>query len=299
MDLADRFTQRRIWLPGGLLALVLLALGAFLALDGGDDGGLPGATPLAQAAERTADYPGARMTMEGAFEVPGSGAVLTMEGEGEYNGKTGRSHLTMGTDLPPEAAEQVPGGRFEIEQVGETRPGTVVMYMRSAVFGQLPGGAEWMKIDLSEQVGGQMQSMDPREQLKMLRSSEDFEELGTETVRGVPTTRYKATVDQSDEVERLRDEGEDAAADFLEQVIEANDGVDTVRVEAWVARDKTIRRMKMEVPFSLGAAPAGSSMLMTMELYDFGIEPDIELPSDDEVFDATDIAREGIEQLGD
>jgi hypothetical protein len=171
--------------------------------------------------------------------------------------------------------------------------------MRSAAFGQLPGGAQWMKLDLSEQVGGQMQSPDPREQLKMLRSSEDFEEVGTERVRGVQTTHYKATVDQSDEVERLRDEGEDAAADFMEQVIEANDGVDTVDVEAWVARDKTIRRMKMEIPFSLGTALAGSSMLMTMELYDFGIEPDIELPSDDDVFDATEIAREGIEQLGD
>jgi hypothetical protein len=87
-----------------------------------------------------------------------------------------------------------------------------------------------MKIDLSEQVGGQMQSMNPREQLKMLRSSEDFEEIGAERVRGVPTTHYKATVNQGDEVERLRDEGEDAAADFMEQVIEANDGDDTVEV---------------------------------------------------------------------
>ena len=284
---------------GGLLALVLLAGGAFLALDGGDDGGLPGLTPLAQAAERTAEYPGARMEIEGRFEVPGTGTVLSMEGEGEYNGKTGLSRITMGTDLPPAAAEQVPGGRFEIEQVGETRPGTAVIYTRSAAFGQLPGGAEWMKLDLSEQVGSQMQTMDPREQFKMLRSSEDFEELGSERVRGVPTTHYRATVDQGDEVERLREEGEDAAADFLEQVIEATGGVDTVDVEAWVARDKTIRRLKMEVPFSLGTAPAGSSMLMTMELYDFGIEPDIELPSEDEVFDATEIAREGIEQLGD
>jgi hypothetical protein len=173
------------------------------------------------------------------------------------------------------------------------------MYMRSAAFGELPGGAEWMKLDLSEEVGGQMQSLDPRDQLKMRRSSEDFEELGTERVRGVPTRHYKATVDQGDEIERLRDEGENAAADLLEKVIEANDGVDTVDVEAWVARDKTIRRLKMEVPFSLGGSPAGSSMLMTMELYDFGIEPNIELPSEDEVFDATEIAREGIEQLGD
>jgi hypothetical protein len=239
------------------------------------------------------------MAIEGGLEMPGSGERFMMKGRGEYNGKTGLSRITVGTDLPPAAAAQVPGGRFEIEQLAEARPGTAVMYMRSAAFGELPGGAQWMKLDLSEQVGGQMQSPDPRDQLKMLRSSEDFEELGKARVRGVPTTHYKATVDQGDEVERLRDEGEDAAADFMEQVIEANDGVDTVDVEAWVARDKTIRRMRMEVPFSLGAAPAGSSMLMTVELYDFGIEPDIALPSDDEVFDATEIAREELDRLGD
>lgn len=298
MDLSERFTNQRTWLIGGLVALLLLAGGAFLILGDGDDGGLS-LTPLAQAAERTAEYPGARMALEGGLEIPGSGAALTMEGQGEYNGKTGLSRITMGTDLPPEAAAQVPGGRFEVEQVAEARPGTVVMYMRSAAFGRLPGGAEWMKIDLSEEAGAQMQSFDPRDQLKMLRSSEDFEKLGTERVRGVPTTHYKATVDQGDEVERLRDEGEDTAADALETVIKANDGEDTVGVEAWVARDKTIRRLEMEVPFSLGTAPAGTSMLMTLELYDFGIEPHIELPSESDVFDASDIAREELERMAD
>jgi hypothetical protein len=297
MDLAERFTHRRTWLLCGLLALILAAGGAFLALDGGDDGGLPGLTPLAQAAERTAEYPGARMEIEGGLEVPGSGEVLAMQGRGEYNGQTGLSRITIGADLPGAAAAQLPGGRFEVEQVAETRPGTAVMYMRSAAFGRLPGGAQWMKLDLSDQVGGQMQSVDPRDQLKMLRSSEDLERLGSESVRGVPTTHYRATVDQREEIERLRDEGEDSAADMLETVIEANDGADTVQIEAWVARDETVRRLRMEIPFSMGPSPAGTSMLMTLELYDFGIEPHIELPSESEVFDATELAREGLEQL--
>jgi hypothetical protein len=292
MDLVERLAGRRTWILGGLLALLLVAIGAFLALDGGDDGGLPGLTPLAQAAERTAEYPGARMSIEGGLEGPGG--EFTMTGEGEYNGKTGLSRITMGAE-----DARLPGGRFEIEQVAEQGPDTAVMYMRSEAFGQLPGGAEWMKLDLSEQAAASAQSFDPRDQLKMLRSSEDFERLGRERVRGVQTTHYKATVDQGDEVERLRDEGEDSAADLLEKVIEANDGEDTVAVQAWVARDKTIRRLQMEIPFSLGTAPAGTSMLMTMELYDFGIEPHIELPDESDVFDATEIAREGIDQLGD
>jgi hypothetical protein len=284
----------RAGLIGVLLAVQIAAAATFVFLYwGGEDGGL---TPLAQAAERTAKYPGARMSVYGQLDVPGSGAVLTMTGQGVYNGTTGLSRITVGADLPPAAAAQIPGGRFEIEQVGEERPGTLVMYMRSAAFGELPGGAGWVKFDFSDVVESQ-RSLDPSDQIKMLRSSKDFEELGSEVVRGVPTTHYSATVDQSDEVERLRDEGEDNAADVLEKVIAANDGDDTIRVEAWVARDHTIRRLRMEVPFSLGTDPAGTTMLVSTDLYDFGIEPDIELPDEDDVFDATEIAYDELDRL--
>lgn len=289
MDLA----ARRRWLLAGVVGLVLVAVVAFLALDGGDEGELPGLTSLAQAAERTAEYPGARMAIQGSFEVPGRGTPLTMSGKGVYNGETGLSRITMATE-----GAQVPGGGFEIEQVAEQRPGKMVMYMRSASFGELPGGAEWMMLDLSEEAAG-TQSFDPRDQLKMLRSSKDFERLDTERVRGVATTRYRAVVDQGDEVKRLRDEGHDAAADSLEQVIEINDGVDTMPVEAWVDRDRTIRRLRMEFPFAMGMAPRGSTMLMTMDMYDFGIEPHVSLPPESEVFDATEVAEAGLDQLAD
>jgi hypothetical protein len=296
MDLAKRFANRSPLLIGALLAQLVVAIGVFLALSGGDKGGL---TPLAQAAERTAEYPGGRMELTGSLEIPGSGALMTMTGEGEYNGKTGLSRITAGADLPPESAAAVPGGRIEMEQVAVARPGTLVVYQRSPTLGALPGGAEWMKLDLSEQAAAGAQSFDPREQLAMLRSTEDFERLGTESVRGVATTHYRATVDQGDELERLRDEGEDEAADLLETIIAANDGADTMPIEAWVARDQTIRRMRIEMPFSLGATPAGSTLLMTMELFDFGIEPHIELPSDSDAFDATEMAREELEELAD
>lgn len=291
MDLAAQL-KSRVWLIAGVLGLLLLALVALLVLDGGD-GEPPGLTSLAQAAERTAEYPGARMTIEGSFEVSGQAAAFTMSGEGVYNGKTGLSRITMGAENA-----QIPGGSFELEQVAEQRPGTMVMYMRSESFGQLPGGAEWMMLDLSEQAAA-AQSFDPRDQLKMLRSSKDFERLGSGRVRGVATTHYRAVVDQGDEAERLRDEGHDAAADTLEQVIELNDGVDTMPVEAWVDRGRTIRRLRMEVPFAMGMAPRGSAMLMTMEMYDFGIEPHISLPPESEVFDATEVAEQGLDQLAD
>jgi hypothetical protein len=266
----------------------------FLLLYWGEETGL---TPLAEAAHRTSEYPGGRMAIDGTLEVPGTGTVLTMAGRGEYNGTTGLSRITLDVDPPSGYAMRIPGGRVQLEQLGEERPGTVVTYTRSLAFGPLPGGAQWLKLDLSEQVDAQAQSFDPRDQLELLRSSRDLRRLGTESVRGVPTTRYGATIDYRAEIERLRDEGQDTAAETIEKVIAANHGVDTAPVEAWVARDKTIRRLRTWTPFSMGIWPKGTTIELTVELYDFGIEPHIELPGEGEVFDATEIALEQLDRL--
>jgi hypothetical protein len=283
-----------------LLAVVaVLGVVAGLLLLPGDDGDeLPALTRVAQAAERTAEYPGARMRVTGQLDLPGTGTAFTMHGSGSFNGETGRSRLTMAADLPPEAAAQLPGGQLEIEQVGEQRPGTLVMYMRSEAFGSLPDGAEWMKLDFSDLAGAQGQSMDPREQLKVLQSSDDFRKLGTERIRGIRTTHYGATIDQAEEVERLRDEGEDTAAEMIETVIEANDGESTSEVEVWIGPGPKVHRFRMEIPFSVGASP-GSTMVTTTDLFDFGVTPDIALPDESDVYDATDLAREELERLSD
>jgi hypothetical protein len=286
--------HRRAWLIGVLLALQVAAAAAFFVLFWGDDAGL---TPLAEAAHRTSEYPGARLTLDGRLDVPGSGTVLTMDGRGEYNGTTGLSRIVLDVDPPPEVDVDVLGGRIQLEQLGEERPGTVVSYTRSVAFGPLPGGAQWLKIDHSEYVDAQMQSFDPRDQLEMLRSTDDFRRVGSERVRGVPTIRYRATIDYGKEIERLRDEGQDSAADTLEKVIAANDGVETEPVEAWVARDKTIRRLRMWMPFSMDMWPKGTTILATVEFHDFGVEPEIELPGESEVFDVTEIARRELERL--
>jgi hypothetical protein len=291
-----KLASGRVTLIGVLLALQLSAVAAAFLLFSGDETGL---TPLAEAAHRTSEYPGARMTIDARLEVPGEGTALTMDGRGEYNGTTGLSRIVFDVDPPPGVPVRVPGGRMQLEQLAEEQPGLVVVYWRSLALGQLPGGAQWMKVDLSEFVDAQAQSFDPRDQLEMLRSSEDFERLGSEPVRGVPATRYRATIDYRAEVERLRDEGQDTAAEALEKYIALEGGVDTEPVEAWVARDKTIRRLRFEMPSSMGVWPKGTTALVNVELYDFGIEPQIELPAGRTVFDGTEIARQGLESLPD
>jgi hypothetical protein len=38
---------------------------------------------------------------------------------------------------------------------------------------------------------------------------------------------------------------------------------------------------------------SGAQMAMTIDFFDYGVEPDIEPPSDDETFDATEMMTEG------
>jgi hypothetical protein len=267
-----------------VFALCLLGSGYLLLSKGGSGGALPPVTPVAQAAERTAEYPGARIAMTAGFEVPGKGA-MNLNGQGAYNGTTGRFQLKLS------------GPGLELEEVALAKDDRFEIYMRSPLFGgQLPGGAEWMKIDLSEDIPRQSASMDPRAQLEQLGRGTNLRKLGTETVRGERTTRYRVTVDQRDGIEQLRDEGKDRAADALERMFEAS-GSSSSEVDVWVAGDQTIRRFDMQMPFSMPGLQ-GAEAQMTMEIFDFGVEPDIPLPADESVFDATDMARQGLEQLG-
>ena len=272
------------------VAVVVVAALALFGLPGGGSESSSSVTAVAEAAKRTASYPGARMTLDAQMEIPGSETGMTMEGAGIYN-SAGRSRTTLTTtELPPEAAAQFPEG-IEMEQVAELTPGTFVTYMRSNMFGELPDDAEWMKLDMSEETPDSA-SMDPRSTLRQLRSTSELETLGTEVVRGVETTHYRALVDQEAEIERLRSEGDDAAADALEQAIDATE-TSTFEMEVWVSERQVIRRFAIEMPF--GPTMQNATMRMTSDLYDFGVNPEIELPDDEDAFDATEIAQSQIE----
>ena len=67
-----------------------------------------------------------------------------------------------------------------------------------------------------------------------------------------------------------------------------------VSVEVWIDRAGLVRRTAMTVPFELMGGP-GASMSMTMDFFNFGIEPEIEIPADEAVFDATELGKEVLE----
>lgn len=271
----------RRWRVGAGLLIVLAGLFAFAVLQGGADGGSEPLNAIAAAAGKTQEEPGARAVMHAIFSSPAKG-TFTMTGHMAFNAE-GRSRAVL--SVPPSDSHDA----MEMEMVMD---GTF-MYMRSSKLGTLPGGAEWMGLDLSL---GQRQdaplrtSGDARGELAILEAvTGGVRKLGKENVRGVPTTHYSGTISGSERAQHLREEGEEDLASG----IEAEDS--ELQIEAWIDGKGLVRRMRLVHTQPQNADSEPRTIDMSFDLFDFGFEPEIDLPESNEVFDATDLAREEIE----
>ena len=270
------------------LALFTLALGALPLACGGES--LSPQAAVAQAATKYEEAGSSRVSMSATIkDVPGG--PFTFTGEGEFDRE--RGHMTMDMSSLGEAT----GGAFagEMEMILED----LVMYMRfpAAITRQLPRGKSWVRIDLREagkELGinleelMQVQQSDPTQSLQYLRgASDDFEEVGEEEVRGVATTHYRGTID-------LRKAAEQLPGKARETFERATDLIGTVKLpfDVWIDDDGLARRMKYEQPLPSARGEAGA-MELTMELFDFGVDVDIEPPPNNEVIDIQELIRAG------
>ena len=272
-------------LAGGLAILIVL-FAVFAWQDGDGDGGGGPLNAIAAAAANTQDEGGGRAAMRGAITEPGSSEPLALTGKIVYDAAD-RSCGTL-TMADPESGDPV---KLEMVQEGTT------IYMRSSQFGDLPDGREWMGLDIA--LGDEVDTSlpadgDARGELEMLEKAfGGVEKVGKEEVRGVPTTHYRGKVSVAENVERLREEG----ADNLASVV-AEKG-SPVRVEAWIDSDNLVRRMRIveSTPGDEGEGP--TTIDMRTDFFDFGFEPEIDVPDSDEVFDATSLAQEQLDAAGD
>lgn len=240
------------WVSAGLL-VVLIALVILLTQQGG--GGSGPLNALAKAAEVTQSEPGGHITIEGLVTVPTEPKPLTLTGKMVYDseGRT-RGYMTM--------PDPKTGGQLKIFMAGDRTN----VYMRSAMFGSLPGGRRWMGLDLPSSPDGASTlgaNDDAQQGFKMLEEAGDVEKVGEEKVLGVETTHYRGTLHSSD----------------------ANGSVGSPRIEGWVDGQERVRRVRI-----IGS-PSHSNVDMTMDFLDFGKVPPIAMPDADEVFDASSLVE--------
>jgi hypothetical protein len=234
----------------------------------------PQAQAVLAAGQKTSAETSARLSFKATFTGDTNG---TMTGEGVFSQRQG--HLTI--DLG--GLTGVGTGQAEIVF------DKLVYYMKlpPGSGASLPPGKEWFKLDfakLGKQQGldlsqlMQLNQSDPSQALDFLQgASDDFEEVGQEEVRGEQTTHYKGTVD-------LEKVAEEAPADVQEQYRKLSEltGDKKVPMDVWIGDDGLVRKIAFTQ-----AVPNGGSVKMEEELYDFGTDEQVEVPSDDAVVDLT------------
>jgi hypothetical protein len=288
-------------LPAALIVL-LLALVAVLAGCGGG-GGVPVAAPttldaLASSATRSAAASTGRFTFSMEMAIPGFADGFRFTGEGAYDSQVGKTQMSLDlsslVDTMKGMAEAfggdagaagLNGDDFKLEVVVDG----LVMYMRMPfIADKLPGGKEWVKVDLRDvasKVPGvdldqflQFANNSPQTTLEYLKAvSGPIETVGVEDVRGTQTTRYRTSIDVAKMAKVVPAAQRETLSSMLDQLVKQT-GLGSIPVDVWVGDDGLVRRLVMTLSMT---EPGGSDTLtasMTFEMFDYGKPVHITLP---------------------
>lgn len=263
----------------------LLALLALTLLGG--CGGAADSSLLAAAVRNTEAAGGAEIVFSMRMEGQGLPEPIEMSGRGVEDASRRSGHFTFESPLTG-----------TMEMVSDD----LTMYMRSELFAAALGGKEWMKIDMKRatssfglDLGGSGQiGQSAAEQLRMLRAvSGDVSEEGHEQVSGTETTHYSATVDLRRYPDVMPEEQREAASKGVERLIEMT-GASEIPMDVWIDGEERVRRMMWEQ--SMRQGPLDVKMNITAEYVRFGVPVDIDVPDNGDVFDATDLVLQRLEQ---
>jgi hypothetical protein len=180
------------------------------------------------------------------------------------------------------------------------------VFLRSPLFELFTGDpATWVRVDL--EAAAVQEGLDPRalvgEQTgpaalvaQLDGASGDLEELGTEEVRGVSTTHMRVTVDTDAAIEQA----DPSVRQQLRTYAEASGLPATYPMELWIDDDGLVRRIRtvLDVDGPSGAAD-GVTQQTTLELFDFGVNVDLEPPLPEQTVELADLVRdlERLEEL--
>lgn len=135
----------------------------------------------------------------------------------------------------------------------------------------------------------QFAKSDPRDVLVALRAvTSEVETLGSEQLRGVETTHYRATVDPA-ELAKLASAKDRTVTQSLVDRLSAQAGVGPFPVDVWLDASGLVRKLSLSVEATEPSTSRSSKVSMSFELWDYGRTVDIELPPASQVVDASSL----------
>jgi hypothetical protein len=253
--------------------------------------------PVAAAATKSQSAGAARVRLSIAVSGP-QGKTFRLRGTGAIDGPSSDLSFKLGSllgqvGLPSAAMTQLAHG--SMREITLQEDGDYIIYVRlgSLLSSQLPGGQQWIKLDLSKLgksagldlskllSGSQMQ---PGDLLSLLKTEgAKIHKVGPATVNGAATTHYRVVVDTRSRLKELTTSP--LMADVAAQM-------PRIPEDVWVGKDGLVRRVR--VSFSLPHGATAVRTAMAMDLYDYGARVDIAAPPSSQVFDATELAQQGL-----
>jgi hypothetical protein len=253
--------------------------------------------PVAAAAAKSQSAGAARVRLSIAVSGP-QGKTFRLRGTGAIDGPSSDLRFKLGSllgrvGLPSAAMTQLAHG--SMREITLQEDGDYIIYVRlgSLLSSQLPGGQQWIKLDLSKLgksagldlskllSGSQMQ---PGDLLSLLQTEgAKIHKVGPATVNGAATTHYRVVVD-------TRSRLKDLTTSPLLAGVAAQ--VPRIPEDVWIGKDGLVRRVRVSLNLPHGATAVRTAM--AMDLYDYGAQVDIAAPPSSQVFDATELAQQGL-----
>jgi LppX_LprAFG lipoprotein len=279
-------------------ALAVVAVAAVTAGCGGGTDSAVSLDPVAAAATKTQNAGAARVHVALAIkspQIPGK-KLLRLNATGAIDGTSSELSfplLKLLTALPAGALPQNLTNdqvlHSSLKEIAQEQNGDYVVYLSLGplVASQLPGGKEWIKLDLSKlgksagvdlsklMSGAQFQ---PGDLLSMLRSEgATVHTVGSATIDGTATTHYRVSVDVAKALKKTGLTSPSLAA--------AAGKMKTVTENVWIGKDGLLRRVQS----AFGSAK--SHVALTMNLYDYGANVNIAAPPSSSTYDVTPLAQ--------
>ena len=261
---------------------------------------------LAASASTSAAATSGRFSFDLSFTFAGADEPVALSGEGAFDTASKRTSFSVDMSslakllggfvagFPGADKSELPdfddpaGWKVEIVQDGD------VGYVRlPAIDGQLPEGKTWVRGTAGDVKAGGLDfkeldsftQNDPRDVLDALRGlGGDIETVGSDDLRGVETTHYRALLDPAQLVREATATNADAAS-VLDRLSET--GVAEVPLDVWIDGDGLVRKLALDVDVPGATSSQGGSVSLAFELWDYGERVAIDVPPAAQVADAS------------
>ena len=296
-------TVRRLLAP--IVALVVL-LGVVASGCGGSQVAIPELSSFTTVAKTSASSDSAQFELSVELTLPGIGESLSFTAEGGFDTPDRRSRIAVDlSSLAKLMAQAGPllGGTVtgdladsdpEDWKLDAIVDGDVVYVRFPPIAEELPAGKTWIKGDAKDfsktgtaglDQAGSLSGIDPRDVFGVLQAvSGTIESVGSEDVRGVATSHYRATLDPA-KISALLPAGQRQSFGGIDEAAKQA-GLSDLPIDVWIDADGRVRKLSIELDAKMPGSDQSLQASLVVEVYDYGVPLELELPPADQVADA-------------